>query len=490
MSIDNPSVNIISDEQGLREAVERAPADTPLIVDFDHTLLLSNSTEEYLSSIRPRWLAALVLTGLDFLKPWRIFGSEKSDFIYRDHFRVLIATLLFPWVVLVWKCRAASIGARFKNETLINILKTHANQRIVLASNGYSFIIRPLLESFPMSFSAVLGAKFLKGYLVRKQGKLSLIKKAEGADILRRSIFITDSLDDKPVLDEAQYPVLIEWPRDKRFTALRDVYFPFVYTEKAKWPGCRPVLNNFFLDDVPALLLAVTFVNGFSVSSVAATFLFFTAFICVYELGYRENDFLAAAKEGKPNLSQNVEEYRSYPMGGQAWIWSIALSIAGLAFLNFEEFKAGEQIFKESLIYEELKTLLIWLGFLVLVRTVFWAHNSIKVNWRIFSHGWLQFMRMFGYVLVMPTNSIGASFLGAIALSRWMIYSIYRQNGDKSHFPDKFIRLIIFVFVIGAIVITSRDFALLSSLQVWLVIFWCLVRGGHQVLWPLRNSPE
>ena len=63
------------------------------------------------------------------------------------------------------------------------------NQRTILASNGYSFIIRPLLESYPMSFSAVLGAKFLKGYLVRKQGKLSLIKSAEGADILNRVYF-------------------------------------------------------------------------------------------------------------------------------------------------------------------------------------------------------------------------------------------------------------------------------------------------------------
>ena len=211
-----------------------------------------------------------------------------------------------------------------------------------------------------------------------------------------------------PSLNEARYPVLIEWPADKRFTALRDVYFPFIYTEKAKWPGRRPVLKNFFLDDVPALLLSITFVNGFSVSSIAATLLFFTAFICVYELGYRENDFLASAKEGKPNLSQNLEEYRSYPMRIQAWIWSIVLSIAGLIFLNFEKLKVGEQTFKEPWISEAVGVLLIWLGFLALVRTVFWVHNSIKVNWRIFSHGWLQFMRMFGYVLVMPTNSIGA----------------------------------------------------------------------------------
>jgi hypothetical protein len=488
MSKGHSPVNFISNEQGLRDAVESAPLDTPLIVDFDHTLLLSCSTEEYLNSIRPRWLGALVLTGMDFLKPWRIFGSENRDFIYKDHCRVLIATLLFPWVVLIWKRRAASIGAQFKNEALINILKTNANQRIVLVSYGYSFIIRPLLESYPMSFSKVLGAKFLKGYLMRKQGKLGVIKNAEGEDILSRSIFITDSLDDKPVLIEARYPVLIEWPLDKRFTAFRDVYVPFYYTEKVKWPGHRPVLKNFVLDDIPALLLSITFVNGFSASSIAATLLFFTAFICMYELGYRENDFIAPAKEENPALSKNLEEYRSYSMGIQAWVWSIVLSIAGLIFLNLEKFKAGEGDIYEPLVYEMTETLLIWLGFLVLVRTVFRVHNSIKVNWRIFSHGLLQFLRMFGYVLVMPTNIIGAFYLGTIAMSRWMSYSIYRANGDRSSFPDKVVRLTLFVLILVVVVMINRDFTLLTSLQVWLVFFWCLVRGSHQILLPLRKS--
>ncbi len=488
MSKNDSLFNPISNAQNLRQTLESIPSDTTVIVDFDHTLLLSNSTEEYLNLIRPRWLVALVLNTLDFLKPWRIYRTEQSNFIYRDHLRVLITTLLFPWIVPIWKRRAASLGAEFKNETLINILRTNENQRIILASNGYSFIIRPLLEHYPINFSAVLGAKFLNGYLVRKQGKLSLIKTEVGTDILNNSIFITDSLDDKPVLDAARYPALIKWPADKRFIAHRDIYFPFVYTEKVKWPGRRPVLNNFILDDVPALLLSITYVYGFSIYSITATFLFFTAFICVYELGYRENDFMATQNERSPKLSKNLDEYRFYPMYTHAWVWSILLSLIGLFFLNFEKLKVLEKFSEQPLIYNEIKILLTWFGFLLLVRAVFWIHNSIKVNWRIFTHGLLQFLKMFGYVLIMPTNYIGASYLGSIVMSRWMRYSIYRQNGNHNVYPDKIVRLLIFLFIIVAIILTNKNIDIILSLQFWLVIFWSLLRGGHQILWPLKNT--
>lgn len=487
MSNGKSQLDIISNERGLREIIQSAPSDTTVIVDFDHTLFLSNSTEEYLNLIKPRWLVALVLTALDFLKPWRIFRFEKSDFIYRDHFRVLIATLLFPWIIPMWKRRAASIATEFKNESLIDCLRLDNNKKIIVGSYGYLFIIKPLLDHYPISFTTVLGAKFLNGYSIRKEGKLSLINSEVGVDTLNKSIFITDSLDDKPVIIEAGYPALIRWPGEKTFTALRDVYFPFVYTEKVKWPGHRPVLKNFLLDDIPALLLAVTYVNGFSIPSITATFLLYTAFICVYELGYRENDFVAASNEENPNLSENLDEYRFYPMGTQAWVWSILLSLIGLFFLSFEKIKVWEQIFQDPLIYNEIKILLIWLGFLILVRAIFWIHNSIKVNWRIFSYVMLQFLRMFGLVSVMPTNIIGASFLGAIIMSRWMRYSIYRHYGNNSYFPDKFTRLIIFIFIIVVIMITNKDITILSSPQIWLVVFWCLLRGGHQILWPLKN---
>jgi haloacid dehalogenase-like hydrolase len=486
MSNGKTQLDTISNEKALREIIQSTPLDTPIIVDFDHTLFLSNTTEEYLNLIKPRWLIALILAVLDFLKPWQFFRSEERDFIYRDHFRVLIATLFFPWIVLIWKRRAASLAAEFKNERLIDIIRSNGNKRIILASNGYSFIIKPLLKHYPISFTAVLGAKFLNGYLNRKQGKLSIIQNEVGVNTLNKSIFITDSLDDKPVLIEAGYPALIRWPGEKKFKAQRDVYVPFYYTEKVKYPGYRPVLKNFLLDDIPAILVSITFVYGVSISSITATLLLYTAFICVYELGYRENDFVASLNEKNPTRSKKLEEYRFYPMGKEAWIWSVILSVIGISILSFDKFKDFGQAISVPNIYPEIKTLLVWLGFLVLVRTAFWFHNSLQVNLRLFSFAVLQILRLFGLVLVMTTNIVGASFLGAIILGRWMRYSIYRYNGDKVYFPDKFVRLIIFLFIIVVIALTNKDISIFSYTQVWLVVFWCILRGGHQVLWPFK----
>ena len=52
----NTILNTISTEHELKEIIQRTPSDTVVIFDFDQTLFLSNSTEEYLNSIKPRWL--------------------------------------------------------------------------------------------------------------------------------------------------------------------------------------------------------------------------------------------------------------------------------------------------------------------------------------------------------------------------------------------------------------------------------------------------
>ena len=117
-----------------------------MILDFDHTLLLSNSTEEYLESLRPRWLAALLLTALDFVQPWRVLGGVNTAFVYADHVRVVLATLLFPWAALAWRARALHTARRLMNHDLFAAIE---ERPFVVASYGYGFLLRPLLDLFP-----------------------------------------------------------------------------------------------------------------------------------------------------------------------------------------------------------------------------------------------------------------------------------------------------------------------------------------------------
>ena len=50
----------LSQEQ-LPQSITQAAPDTPIVVDFDETLFLLNSSAEYLNSLRPRFIAAIIL---------------------------------------------------------------------------------------------------------------------------------------------------------------------------------------------------------------------------------------------------------------------------------------------------------------------------------------------------------------------------------------------------------------------------------------------
>ena len=50
----------------------------PVLLDFDETLYLRNSTEDFIDCARPAVLALLVLRLLDFIRPWR--GPSSGRF--------------------------------------------------------------------------------------------------------------------------------------------------------------------------------------------------------------------------------------------------------------------------------------------------------------------------------------------------------------------------------------------------------------------------
>jgi hypothetical protein len=67
--------------------------DGPLLVDFDETLYLRNSTEDFIDCARPGLLALLLLRVLDVLRPWRLTGGINT----RDNWRVWAILTFFPW---------------------------------------------------------------------------------------------------------------------------------------------------------------------------------------------------------------------------------------------------------------------------------------------------------------------------------------------------------------------------------------------------------
>ena len=62
--------------QRLRE-VDFQP--TFAVLDFDETLWLRNSTEEFIRFARPSVIVAIVMQILGMLKPWRLISRDNPD---------------------------------------------------------------------------------------------------------------------------------------------------------------------------------------------------------------------------------------------------------------------------------------------------------------------------------------------------------------------------------------------------------------------------
>ena len=85
------------------KSIEQANEFTPIIIDFDETLFLRNSTAEYLNSLRPRLFGLLLLQLLYFIQPWNWLPKPFRGSKIRDWFLVVVTTLVMPWTFLAWQ---------------------------------------------------------------------------------------------------------------------------------------------------------------------------------------------------------------------------------------------------------------------------------------------------------------------------------------------------------------------------------------------------
>ena len=183
-----------------------------VIVDFDETLWLRNSTEEYLDAVRPRSLAFLVLAAIDVAKPWRLSGNPIKERIYRDWLRVLILTCLFPWCLPNWRRRAGSLGRQWLNEDLVEMARRAECSQLYVATLGFAPIVKPLLaQIYPNAI--LIAASLSAGYKIRKIGKKAAFDRQFGHGFVADAIVITDSEDDKDLLSSCHRGFLIKWPK-------------------------------------------------------------------------------------------------------------------------------------------------------------------------------------------------------------------------------------------------------------------------------------
>ena len=450
-----------------------AAADAQLVViDFDGTLLLRNSTEEYLRSVRPRAPATLLLAALSAVKPWRWTAQNGEIDFDRDWFRVFLCTILFPWSPLLWQRTSRRVADRFLNAPLAQALNA-SHGRIIIATQGFAFIVRPLVARM-VKAEAIVACRFWAGRRDRRRGKLVRLVDALGPDAVAKGIAVTDNDDDLPLLNASRTPCHVVWPDANMLSAVADAYLPFIYMERIKRPGKQYLLRYVVGDDLPILLLATLW--RWPIPWLQALgLLFLTAsFWCIYELGYFENDLIASRHEDDPKIAGEFFSTHAGVPGWLAWAWASVFAAAGLFALD-----------PGNLGVAALK----WFGILAATRLVFAAYNHVDKASRKWLYLALQGLKHFGYFAVVATNFVGVALLAAQGLTRWLHYLVYRiqkeATGTRDNawpkLHDQVIRLAIFGFLVVGMAAAAGSQDLSYGWQIGAALIWCGLRGFRDV---------
>lgn len=472
------------------DSIREASREKPIIVDFDETLFLRNSTAEYLNSLQPRLIGLLLLRAIAFIQPWKLLTKETESAKARDWFLVFLTTLLMPWNLILWSKKACQMAKQYNNYELTKEFEQNTNANIIVASLGFNFIIRPILQCMPVNYSQLIGCRFWQGLKDRKKNKLTMVREFIDNDKIASSILITDSLDDLPLLNKVAKPFLVVWSEAKYNAPMRDFYFPMMYLHKVKRPGEKYISKAIFGDDIPILLLTFSWLSTQPIlHSIGISMLIFS-FWCIYEYGYYENDLVAEKYEKKPNLTDTYYDSVAIMNWWQPWIWALLLGSIGALFIvvanSLTIFESSDfNIFNSLTISQFAFIFTAWTGFLLVSRLCFLVYNYVNKPTRIWFYTVLQFCRYCGFLVVTKTNLVGISLLLSQILARSISYMVYRYaGGNKQNWPkiqEKFLRCLLLTLLIVCLSMTKADIFLIANWQTAAIFTWCFIRAGNHL---------
>jgi hypothetical protein len=469
-----------------KKLIEAVPDNALILVDFDETLLLRNSTEEYLRTIQPRVFGVVLLLTLRLLQPWNWLPGKLKGDVSRDWMRVLLSTLFFPWTLLLWQRQAQQLAVSYPNAQLIELITAKPKSNIIIATQGFDFIVRPIVKQLSIKHKGLVACRFWRGGIDRSGGKYKLVVDALGEQAVTQSAVITDSTDDKQLLESAAFPCLVRWSEARYVPALSGVYMPFVYMERVKRPGAKFFLKTVLCDDFPTLVLALSWLSSSPILHTFMLLFLLLSFWSIYELGYRENDIVAEKFEKEPTLSETFHSNQNQFQTWQPWLWAILLAIPGTLMLVFLKTGFDSLISSAKLFIIHLT---IWLAFLVIVRISYWLYNYADKQTRVWLYPMLQFYKYFGFLTVAPTNLVGAVLFTAQMLSRWLSYIVYRFSiGDREtlkyewkKMPNQVFRLVFFILLLAATSLGIQSISLAFNWQTLVILAWCIFRSYRQI---------
>lgn len=219
----NEKINLVGQQEAI-DAIANATKNIPVILDFDETLLLRNSTAEYINSLRPRLVGFMLIIFLKILKPWVWLPGSLRGNKTRDWFLVFIPTILLPWTVLLWQQKAKKLAEDYSNAEIISAVDNNSNAEIIVASLGFNFIINPILRHIPIGCDLLVSCRFWNGAGDRDRGKLLMMQEVLSEAEIKSAILITDSEDDLPLLEVVEQPYFVIWSLAKYIEPFQDFW--------------------------------------------------------------------------------------------------------------------------------------------------------------------------------------------------------------------------------------------------------------------------
>jgi hypothetical protein len=441
----------------------------PILLDFDETLYLRNSTEDFIDSACPGLLALLVLRVLDFIQPWRWTGGEST----RDVWRVRCILVLFPWTHMLWRRRSVVLALEAANTPLIQAVKARTLvahcPAPVITTLGFRPIVAPLAAALGLPEQIRIVAPRLDTFADRRAGKLRLVVKALGNDAVRRALVLTDSQQDEPLLEACAQPLRTVWPEARFRPALSSFYLPGQYLSKIKRPGERYITRGILQEDFALWVLSSIALAVHPFTHVLALLLLLLSFWAIYERGYVDNDQIAARYEQDPKLSPAFHDTFVPTPRWTPWIWALA-SGAGAAVLLRGPGSAAVVAF------------LTWTAVLLTTCGGFALYNRFDKKTRIWLYSGLQLARSAAFIALVPVTVVGAIAIGAHVLAKWVPYYIYRVGGrdwpEDSHFMTRLMFFVVLCLLEGI----ATGFASVWGLSMLALLAWNVFRARHDLL--------
>ena len=270
------------------------------------------------------------------------------------------------------------------------------------------------------------------------------------------------------MLDACALPLRTVWPEAGLRHALSGVYLPGQYLSRVKRPGTRYIVRGIVQEDFALWVFCSIGLAALPVLHVLGLTLLAVSFWSIYELGYVDNDRIAARFEADPKLSAAFHDAPVATPRFLPWIWAFATGAGALFVLRWPDHPAPTDF-------------AAWGAVLLATHGWFLMYNRFDKGTRVWLFAGLQFARGAAFAALVAIPLVGAIAIGAHVLAKWVPYCFYRLGGkDWPDEPVNLIRLLFFA-VLAPLLCAAHGFSALLNWTTLGLLAWMLFRARREI---------